>query len=326
MMLNSCNAGWLRWSYPWCEYRETSQSCFLGLGMRWSCVSWWYVSYQTLLPTIPVYLIRSVSPLFLIVYSHISAAYNNFIGPFIANWSNQTTSPTNSYARPISSMTTKHILGCTNRGGSYNIIGVYFNCIWYAGNENGVIRCSLFGSTYAHAGLMANMACCIRGGGKKSPMTSAPTTQKPTSKPSTGKPTTMALFKPATHKPTTRTSSKPTTCTTTYKPTQVPNSEPTTDSPTTDSPTTNSPTMDSPMTYSPYVDSPTTDSPRTAKSTTHKPIFFASSPHTNPQHASPLHPSLFYNYGAQRWGVSRTGMMICEDQDGVIIFWRVMIL
>ncbi len=137
------------------------------------------------------------------VYSRISAAYNTFIGPLITNWSNPTTSPPNSYARPTSSTTTEHILGCTDLGGFYDSDGVEYNCMWYAGSDDGVPRCSEHGNDYAHAGVTANMACCVCGGGEKSSITSKPTTRKPT----TRKPTP----KPITRKPTTLTSSKPTT-------------------------------------------------------------------------------------------------------------------
>jgi hypothetical protein len=41
--------------------------------------------------------------------------------------------------------------------------------MWYAGSENGISRCSLYGHNFTHAGVMANMACCIGGGGEKSP-------------------------------------------------------------------------------------------------------------------------------------------------------------
>ncbi len=246
-------------------------------------------------------------PLFPGVYSRINAAYNTFIGPFIANWSNPTTSPPNLYAWTISSTTTEHIPGCTDLGGFYDSNGVDFNCMWYAGSENGATRFSLYGNNFAHAGLMANMACCVCGGGEKSPMSSTSTTQKPTSKPSTCKPTTMAssmpttgkptaatLAKPPAHKPTSTPNqvptSKPTTPPTstptqmpTNKPTtlptstppQMPTNEPTTDSPTMDSLTTGSPTSSSPTTDSPTTDSPTTDSPTmdspTTKPTTLKP-------------------------------------------------------
>ncbi|KAL3812191.1 LOW QUALITY PROTEIN: hypothetical protein ACHAXA_011877 [Cyclostephanos tholiformis] len=205
------------------------------------------------------------------VYSRISAAYSTFIGPFIATWSNPMTSPPNSYARPITSTTTEHILGCTDLGGFYDIDGVNYNCMWYAGSENGATRCSLYGNDYAHAGLTAKMACCICGGGQKSSITSAPTTRKPTSKP-----TMITSSKPTTRKPATTVSSKPTTRKPTSKPTQTPTNEPTTESPTTespttDSPTTNSPTTDSPTTESPTTDSPTTDSPTTDSPTTESP-------------------------------------------------------
>ena len=149
------------------------------------------------------------------VYSRISAAYNTFIGPLITNWSNPMTSPANSYARPTSSTTTEHILGCSDLGGFYDSDGVEFNCMWYAGSDDGVSRCSAYGSNYAHAGVTANVACCVCGGGNKSSITSAPTTQKPTSKPSTRKPTTTTSSKPTTRKPTTR---KPTTRKPTSKP------------------------------------------------------------------------------------------------------------
>ncbi len=137
-----------------------------------------------------------------LAYTRISAAYNTFIGPFIANWSNPTTSSPNSYAQPISSTTTEHMLGCTNLGGFYDSNGGDFKCMWYAGSENGATRCSLYGNNFAHAGLTANMACCVCGGGEKSPMLSTPTTRKPTFKPSTCKPTRMASSMPTTGKPT----------------------------------------------------------------------------------------------------------------------------
>ncbi len=158
-----------------------------------------------------MYLTHSLSLLFLVVYSRISAAYASIIGPVIANWSNLTTSPPNLYARPTSSTTTEHILGCTNLGGFYDSDGVEFNCMWNAGSKDGATRCSFYedNDNYVHMGVTTNMACCVCGGGEKSPMTSAPTTRKPTTKPSTRKPTIFS--KPTTCKPTHKPNHKPTT-------------------------------------------------------------------------------------------------------------------
>jgi hypothetical protein len=36
-----------------------------------------------------------------------------------------------------------------------------FNCMWYAGTDNGASRCSEDGNRFTHAGLTANMACCV---------------------------------------------------------------------------------------------------------------------------------------------------------------------
>ena len=55
-----------------------------------------------------------------VVYSRISAAYYNFIGPLIANWGNPMTSPPNSYAVPTSSNKTNHIPGCKDFEGFFH--------------------------------------------------------------------------------------------------------------------------------------------------------------------------------------------------------------
>ncbi len=150
----------------------------MGLWVCRSFVSWWYVHIQTFFSSSLRYHTNNLFPfsLFLVVYSRISAAYDYFIGPYIATWRNSTTSPSNSYARPISSTTTEHVLGCTDMGGFYDSDGVDYNCMWYAGSENGVTRCSKYGNLYAHARLTANMACCVCGGGSRKP------THKPTHK------------------------------------------------------------------------------------------------------------------------------------------------
>lgn len=163
------------------------------------------------------------------VYSRISAAYNSFIGPHITNWSNPTTPPPNSYARPTSSTTTEHILGCTDWGGYYNSNGVEYNCMWYAGSKNGVSRCSAQGNSFPHAGMRANEACCVCGGGVKSPNTIAPTTRNPTSQPTTRKPTTATSSKPTDNSSTTSASTtrQPTSKPVTRQPTMAKTSKPT---------------------------------------------------------------------------------------------------
>ena len=50
-------------------------------------------------------------------------------------------------------------------GGFYDSDGVEFNCMWYAEMEDGATRCTLYGGNYANAGLTANLACCVCGGG-----------------------------------------------------------------------------------------------------------------------------------------------------------------
>jgi hypothetical protein len=189
-------------------------------GKQVGVVSWGYGCADplypggTLLPIFRFYLSNSIWKYltntllhlsFLIVYSRVSAAYDNFIGPYITSWSNPTTSPPNSYARPISSTTTEHVLGCTDMGGFYDSDGVDYNCMWYAGSVNGVTRCSKYGNDFAHAGLTANMACCVCSA------TSQPTSRKPTSQPTSRKPTSpKTTRRPTSSKPTRKpTSPKP---------------------------------------------------------------------------------------------------------------------
>jgi hypothetical protein len=123
-----------------------------------------------------------------LVYSRVaSSVYTNFISPYITKWSNTATRPPQAD-------------GCTDKGGFYDSDGVKYNCMWYSGTKDGGSRCSMYGNAYAHAGLTANMACCVCGGGNRS------NTSKPTSKPTSTKRTSKPTSKPTSTKPT----SKPT--------------------------------------------------------------------------------------------------------------------
>ena len=137
-----------------------------------------------------------------LVYASVSAGYP-FISQYIAEWADPTSKPPDTHP------------GCTDLGGFYDALGTYANCWFYASIEN---SCADRDEWYSHAGLTANMACCVCGGG--TPTTSKPTSKKPTSKPSTRKPTSKPssrkpTFKPSTRKPTV----KPVTKAPTRKPT-----------------------------------------------------------------------------------------------------------
>lgn len=138
-----------------------------------------------------------------LVYASVSAGYP-FISQCIAEWADPTAKPPDTHP------------GCTDFGGFYDALGTYANCWFYASIENSCTdRDEMW---YSHAGLTANMACCVCGGG--TPTTSKPTSKKPTSKPSMRKPTSKPstrkpTFKPSTRKPTV----KPVTKAPTRKPT-----------------------------------------------------------------------------------------------------------
>ena len=108
-----------------------------------------------------------------IVYARVASDGYNFIYEHITKWNNPATRPSNSWAKRTTPTTTEHVLGCTDEGGFYDNRCVMFNCMWYAGTDSGASRCSEDGNRFTHAGLTANMACCVC------------RTSMPTSRPST---------------------------------------------------------------------------------------------------------------------------------------------
>ena len=119
------------------------------------------------------------------MYARVSES-KDFINLMIDQWADSSTIPPKGV--------------CTNDPrGFYDKDGTKYNCRWYEEEED---RCDGFGASYAHAGITANDACCVCGGGIRSG-TVAPThhpTKSPTSKP-TSAPTPNNKVPPPTKPP-----------------------------------------------------------------------------------------------------------------------------
>ena len=95
-------------------------------------------------------------------------------------WSSNTAAPTASpTASPTSSPTTPPT--CGDEPQWHDIVGITFNCEWYAQKTN----CAIYEDNYENNGKTVNAACCVCGGGLDTPSPTAAPTIAPPAEPTT---------------------------------------------------------------------------------------------------------------------------------------------